>query len=203
MAGLRKPPGSSFAYASALVVAIGLIGGGGGAAIWFRTHLGAPPPIVVVAQAPAVTTSAVPTTRMTTTTTPPPPVFRNETVPPRLPDAAAYTGAVPSALPGFENKSANNYGWFGGDGVSARCDEWNRATVVGSTVNTLFVVCGSYFKAYELATGTPIRTGMAGGGGAWSGAGGGVSIQLTRAALTLARDGGEAEVQPVVEWWAA
>ncbi|MFJ4649933.1 hypothetical protein ACIP5Y_01525 [Nocardia sp. NPDC088792] len=200
MGAARKPRGSAFAYIAGLLVSAALIGGGGGAALWFRAHLGAPPPIVVVAQQPAAPgTSAVPTTRVGTTT--PAPVVPQEAIPPQLPDSAAYTAAPASALPGFANRTANQYGWFGGDGVSARCDEWNRATVVGSTAQTLFVVCGSYFKAYELATGTPLRLVVDAGGGAWSGSGSGVSMQLTQSVLTLMHQGANPAVQEVVQWW--
>ncbi|WP_067813151.1 hypothetical protein [Nocardia inohanensis] len=199
MEGSRKPPGPRFAYASALLIAAASVAGGGGLAMWFRTHPGAPPPIIVVAEAPAASSSPVPTTHAEQTTAPKAarpaePVF------PTLPDDAAYTAAPPSARPGFADKSANQYGWFSGDGRSARCDEWNRATVVGSTAQTLFVVCGSYFKAYELATGTPIRIGISGGGGAWVGAGTTISVHLTIGELTMVRDG-DPVVQPVVEWW--
>lgn len=200
MGAARKPRGSAFAYGAGLLVSAALIGGGGGAALWFRAHLGAPPPIVVVAERPAApSASVVPTIRVTTTT--PAPVAPQEAIPPQLPDSAAYTAAPASALPGFANKTANQYGWFGGDGVSARCDEWNRATVVGSTAQTLFVVCGSYFKAYELATGTPVRLAVDAGGGTWSGSGEGLSIQLTQSVLTLVRNGANADVQSVVQWW--
>ncbi|WP_157575177.1 hypothetical protein [Nocardia yamanashiensis] len=200
MGGSRKPPGPGFAYGAALVIAAALIGGGAGLVAWFRTHEGGPPPIIVVAPGPETSTSPpVPTTRPAATATARP-VVAPERIPPTGPDASAYTAAPGGAMPDFVNKSANHYGWFGGDGVSARCDEWNRATVVGSTVQTLFVVCGTYFKAYELASGAPIRTGIAGGGGSWTGAGEGISIRLTRDALTLER-GGDPVVQPVVEWW--
>lgn len=197
---LRRPRGAAFAYVAGLLVSAALIGGGGGLTLWFRAHLGTPPPIVVVAQAPATsTTAAVPTTRIVTTT--PKAVVPREPVPPQAPDAQAYTAAPSSALPDFADKTANRYGWFGGDGVSARCDEWNLAAVVGNTENTLFVVCGSYFKAYELATGVPIRTGISNRGGGWSGSGAGVSIELTQSALTIARNGGEPVVQAVIQWW--
>ncbi|MEV6768513.1 hypothetical protein AB0N05_07745 [Nocardia sp. NPDC051030] len=201
MGRLHKPRGATLGYLSAVVLAAVLIGGGGGLALWFRTHLGVPPPIIVVAEQPAAsTTTIVPTTRPTKTTTAKP-VVPPEQIPPQLPDSAAYTAAATTAMPPFVNKSADHYGWFSGDAVSARCDEWNRATVVGSTDATLFVVCGSYFKAFELATGTPIRTGIAGGGGSWSGTGAGISIALTQSALTIAHDGQDPVVQAVIEWW--
>lgn len=200
MGGTRTPPGPGFAYGAALVIAAGLIGGGAGLTAWFRTHLGEPPPIIVVAQGPEASASPpVPTTRAATTTTARP-VVAPERIPPTGPEGSAYTAAPGGALPDFVNKSANHYGWFGGDGVSARCDEWHRATVVGSTAQTLFVVCGTYFKAFELASGTPIRTGIAGGDGGWTGAGEGISIRLTRDALTLTR-AGDPVAQAVVEWW--
>ncbi|MFB8006794.1 hypothetical protein [Nocardia sp. NPDC056000] len=200
MGRLRRPRESAVAYASGLMVAAVLIAAGSGAALWFRSHLGAPPPIVVVAgTTPVTTTSIVPGTRAVTTT--PKPVAPPEAIPPQLPDAAAYTAAPSSALPNFVNRSADHYGWYSGDGVSARCDEWTRATAVGSTADTLFVVCGSLFKAFELATGTPIRLGVVARSGGWSGSGPGISIDLTQSVLTIVRDGGNPAVQPMVEWW--
>lgn len=199
MARMRNPPGSGFATAAGLVVALVLLGSVTGAALWFQAHLGSPPPIVVVAQPPAVTVTASATPKPTTTTAQP--LIAPDTTPAQVPGAAAYTGAATPAIPGFENKSANQYGWFSGDGTSARCDEWDHASVVGSTAQTLFVVCGTYFKAYELATGTPIRIGFSSGGD-WSGSGAGIAVRLTRDTLTLARDGVDPQPQPVVAWWA-
>ncbi|NNH70963.1 hypothetical protein HLB23_14010 [Nocardia uniformis] len=187
------------AYGGALLMAAALVGGGGGAAIWFRTHPGAPPPIVVVAQAPPVATTPPPVTTGPTTTTKPPGL--RETIPSQVPDELAYTAPVPSELPDFPNHSATNYGWFGGDSVSARCDEWRHATVVGSTVETLFVVCGSYFKAYRLDVATPIRTPVSGSGERWSGSGGGVSIELSRTELAITQADGTRVTQSVLEWW--
>ncbi|WP_327145079.1 hypothetical protein [Nocardia sp. NBC_01327] len=197
---MHRPRGSAFAYIAGLLVSVVLIATGTTVALWFQAHLGAPPPIIVVAQAPpGSTTAVVPTTRAVTTT--PKVVTAPETIPAQLPDGAGYTAAPTSALPDFVNRTANQYGWYGGDGVSARCDEWTRATAVGSTESTLFVVCGSYFKAYELATGTPIRAGIAVQGGGWAGKGAGVSVQVTQSALTIARNGIDPAVQAVVEWW--
>ncbi|MBL1078944.1 hypothetical protein JK358_31525 [Nocardia sp. 2] len=195
-----NPWGSVLAYGSASAAAVVMIGAGAGLAVYFRTHLGAPPPIIVVAQAlPAASTTLVPTTRTTTTTVKP--VVPQEDIPPQLPDHRAYTAAPVTALPGFVNRTANHYGWFGGDGVSARCDEWQRATVVGSTSGVLFVVCGSYFKGYDLATATPIRVGVAGGGGGWSGSGADVSIRLTETELIIGRESADPAVQEIVQWW--
>ncbi|MET9486847.1 hypothetical protein [Nocardia sp. NPDC006630] len=200
MVRLHRPRGAASAYIAGLAVSVTLIATGTAAALWFQAHFGAPPPIIVVARAPASSTTAlVPTTRSVATTSKV--VTAPETIPAQLPDGAGYTAAPTSALPDFVNRTADQYGWYGGDGVSARCDEWNRATAVGSTESTLFVVCGSYFKAYELATGTPIRTGAAAQGGGWAGVGAGVSVQVTRNALTIARNGGDPAVQAVVEWW--
>ncbi|MFF2551504.1 hypothetical protein ACFVUS_10925 [Nocardia sp. NPDC058058] len=198
---LRRPRESAFAYASGLLISAVLIAAGSGAAVWFRAHEGAPPPIVVVARAPVVSSTAVlPSTRAVTTSAPRE-VLPPEAIPPQVPDSAAYTAAPSSALPNFANRSADHYGWYGGDGVSARCDEWVRAGAVGSTADTLFVVCGSTFKAYELATGTPIRIGITARGGGWFGSGGGLSIELTQSVLTIVRGDGNPVVQPVVEWW--
>ncbi|QLY29518.1 hypothetical protein [Nocardia huaxiensis] len=200
MVRLGNPRATVTAYAAAVGISALMIGGGAGLATYFRTHQGTPPPIIVVAEAPpAPPTTIVPTTRSATTTVKV--VVPPEQIPPQLPDAAAYTGAPVTGRPDFVNVMANDYGWFGGDGASARCDEWHRATVIGSTAQTLFVVCGSYFKAYDLVSGTPLRTGVAGGGGRWSGAGAGLAIQLTESALTIVRDGGDPAVQAVVEWW--
>ncbi|MEV6556830.1 hypothetical protein AB0M22_14000 [Nocardia sp. NPDC051756] len=192
---------SAFAYGVAALVAAALVGGGIGFAGYFRTHLGAPPQIVIVAGAsPAATTAAPSSTRVTTTTAPTPAVVA-EPIPPSRPDSAAYTAVVPDGLPGFANPSANHYGWFGGDGVSARCDEWNRAQIVGMTAQTLFVVCagpsGWYFKGFELASSTPIRTDAARSGAGIVSSGDGSAISLTRDTLTL--NGSDA--QAVVAWW--
>ncbi|MCU1647030.1 MAG: hypothetical protein JWN03_7305 [Nocardia sp.] len=200
MGRLHRPRGSAFAYIAGLMVSVALIATGTVVALWFQAHLGAPPPIIVVAQAPSVSADAVvPTTRIETTT--PKVVVPPESIPAQLPDGAGYTAAPASALPDFVNRTANQYGWYGGDGVSARCDEWTRATAVGSTESTLFVVCGSYFKAYELATGTSIRAGIAARGSGWYGTAVGLSIQVTQSVLTIARNGGDPAVQAVVEWW--
>lgn len=199
MTRVRNRRGSAFAYGSALVVSAAMIAGGVAVATYFRTHLGSPPPIIVVAEGPpASTTPPVPTTRTATTT--PKPVAPPEQIPPRVPDGQAYTAAVPAEAPLFNGGLANQYGWFGGDVDSARCDEWQHASVVGNTERMLFVVCGAEFKAYDLRYATPIRLGVSGGGGSWSGSGGGVSVQLTSGELTVIRDG-QPVTQPVLQWW--
>ncbi|MFE3189641.1 hypothetical protein ACFXHA_11580 [Nocardia sp. NPDC059240] len=182
-----KTPATAVAYGSALVAVTALIGGGIGIAAYLRTHLGAPPPIVVVAQGPAVsTTAAVPSSRTiapTNSISVPP-----ESIPYQVPDVQAYTGVPASAQPDFGHSLAGPYGWFGGDGVSARCDQWQRAAAVGETERILFAVCGGEFKGYDLRTATPIRVEVS-------------SVQLSEGELTVTLAGGEVVSQPVIQWW--